>query len=222
MAWGRDWVHPDTGQSPFQNSTKLMYMLANKTYDVDYINTYGRCQSNSDVSATQYCSCSTNLTWLQIYQWGFSYVQLFVLVIALLIWTIGIWVVWFKARINQLPGEVPNGWKGLLHLASAIKTDLSATGIDPTVLSDDQLRVEMQKHLQGGTVSFESGTEPSTATGTARTDVAMCRFIWQKTRALKWWVVVTCCVHFAFTGFAFFFVNFFPYNLLTLRVICAL
>lgn len=50
VAWGRDWVHPDTGRSAFQNSTKMTYMLANKTYDVDYINTYGRCQANSDVS----------------------------------------------------------------------------------------------------------------------------------------------------------------------------
>ncbi|KAG7291861.1 hypothetical protein NEMBOFW57_001883 [Staphylotrichum longicolle] len=114
------------GSMDHTNSTKLMYMLANKTYDADYINTYGRCQSNSD---------------------------LFVLVIALLIWTIGIWMVWFKARINQLSGEVPNGWKGLLHLASSMKSDLSATGIDPTALSDDQLRVEIQRHLQGGTVS---------------------------------------------------------------------
>jgi hypothetical protein len=49
---GHDWVHPTTGQKPFQDPSKMMYMLSsvNRTYDLAYIQTYGRCQPSSDVS----------------------------------------------------------------------------------------------------------------------------------------------------------------------------
>ncbi|KAK4042024.1 hypothetical protein C8A01DRAFT_44913 [Parachaetomium inaequale] len=167
----------DDRLAPYQDPSKTMYMLSdmNRTYDLGYVSEYGRCQSSSDV-----------------YRWGFSYIQLFIITILLFLWTLGIWMVWLKAHIN-LPlgeykdsGEVPTGWKSLLHLASAMQRDLAAADIDPTAMSDGQLRAELRRHVKGGTVSFESPT----ATTATKPDIPLGRFLRQKTKERKWWVVL--------------------------------
>jgi hypothetical protein len=49
---GHDWVHPITGQKPFQDPANMTYMLSrqNRTYNLAYIQNYSRCQPSSDVS----------------------------------------------------------------------------------------------------------------------------------------------------------------------------
>jgi hypothetical protein len=112
----------------------------------------------------------------------------------LLAWTLGVWLVWLKAHIN-LPlgackesGEVPRGWRGLLHLASVMQRDLSRADIDPTTLTEDELHAEISRRVKGGMVSFE--TTPSSAAVDMKPDIALGGFLWQKTRELKWRVGV--------------------------------
>jgi hypothetical protein len=47
---GRGWVHPINKEKPFQDPAKVTYMLSNRTYDLAYIQKYGACQPNSEVS----------------------------------------------------------------------------------------------------------------------------------------------------------------------------
>ncbi|KAH6847173.1 hypothetical protein B0I37DRAFT_353948 [Chaetomium sp. MPI-CAGE-AT-0009] len=118
----------------------------------------------------------------------------------LLVWTVGIWAVRPKAHLN-LPldknkhsGEVPRGWTALLHLALKTQRDLSAAGIDPTSLTNDQLRLEIHKRLNGGMVCFESDEHhtkslPDTITTTIqitrKPEISLGCFLWQKTKELK-------------------------------------
>jgi hypothetical protein len=120
----------------------------------------------------------------------------------LLAWTLAIWLVWLKAHINlplgecKQSGEVPRGWRGLLHLASVMQRDLSAADVDPAALTEDQLHVEIRRRVNGGTVSFETAT--NTATAAIKPDVPLGGFLWRKTRELKW-RVGAFLVHFGIT-----------------------
>ncbi|EAQ83158.1 predicted protein [Chaetomium globosum CBS 148.51] len=183
---GRDWVHPITKEKPFLDPAKVTYMVSNRTYNLSYVQQYGACQPDSDV-----------------YQWGFSYIQLFILLVLLLAWTLGIWAIWLKAHIN-LPlasnkhaGEVPRGRIALLHLAFAMQRDLSVAGIDPTPMTDGQLGREIHQRVKGGGMVWLAsadgldtdpldGTITTAITDTRKPDVLLGGFLWQKTKELKW------------------------------------
>jgi hypothetical protein len=78
------------------------------------------------------------------------------MLIMLLTWSLGIFVIWFKAH-RRLPlqgaPEVPRGWRALLELSSAITKELTAADIDITALTDRQLKREIRRRLRGGSVS---------------------------------------------------------------------
>jgi Mn2+/Fe2+ NRAMP family transporter len=67
-----------------------------------------------------------------------------------------------------------------------MQSDLVAADIDPTPMSDDKLRAELRRHAKSGMVSFES----STATTATKPEIPLGRFLRQKKKELKWWVVV--------------------------------
>ncbi|KAK4106566.1 hypothetical protein N658DRAFT_414314 [Parathielavia hyrcaniae] len=177
---GHDWVHPETGQRPFQDPSGVMYMheKLQTTYSLDYLDQYGRCQPSADV-----------------YRWGFSYFQVFIMAIVLLVWTAGAWMVWLKAHINlpldgpQYCGEAPRGWKCLLPLASTMQTQLAAADIDPTVLTEDDLRSKISRRVKRGAVSFERGTPSPT---TRKPEVPLSRFLCRMAKERKWRVAIFC------------------------------
>lgn len=69
------------------------------------------------------------------------------------------YMMWLKARF-QLPlqgqTEVPKGWKSILVLAEKMSKELHESGIDVDSLTDRQLKEEVRKQLQGGSVSFDT------------------------------------------------------------------
>ncbi|KAJ4318718.1 hypothetical protein N0V84_006711 [Fusarium piperis] len=90
------------------------------------------------------------------FQWGFSFLQVLALSILLLFWTIGIAIMWTKARMTlKLNGCSTHlaGWKSLLEFASTIEAELKEAGIDHQSLDDDQLDEKIQTVLYGGSVS---------------------------------------------------------------------
>lgn len=95
---------------------------------------------------------------VQKYQWGFSFLQLYVVVILLALWSIGMGVLW-KVSHDMLESnhrEVASGnWKGLLDLAETIRMQVKDAGIDIDNLSDQQLEDEIQSVLHGGSVSSQ-------------------------------------------------------------------
>ncbi|KAK4143723.1 uncharacterized protein C8A04DRAFT_28504 [Dichotomopilus funicola] len=127
-----------------QNTSQIMYMQANRMYDLAYINANGRCQSKADD---------------KVYQWGFSYIQVFILILVLILWTIGTWLVWLQAHINLPPRndehtgdflvpkktlQAPRSWNGVLQLAAAIQNDADSLGVDPAKLTCGEARTKMR------------------------------------------------------------------------------
>ncbi|KAK4224305.1 hypothetical protein QBC38DRAFT_458461 [Podospora fimiseda] len=141
--WGDDWVHPDTGLKPFQNPENIRYSFNNEVYTLTYIQENGRCQPDSDT-----------------YQWGFSYIQLFIVSIIIFIWSVGITILWLQANINfpltSFPNGMPNVWRRLSHLASEMNGDLAEEKVHMDDSTDQELVTAINKHLQGGRVSFKS------------------------------------------------------------------
>ncbi|KAI1274864.1 hypothetical protein F5Y07DRAFT_371738 [Xylaria sp. FL0933] len=91
------------------------------------------------------------------FQWGFSYLQLFIIVILLIIWTSGTCLLRHRAhQFLPLEGqpERPRGFRALLLLAEAIQIELQTSGIDPHSLKNNQLKHQIYKCLKGGSTSF--------------------------------------------------------------------
>lgn len=69
---------------------------------------------------------------------------------------------WLTAQFNfPIEGypEVPRGWKCLLHMAKNMSTELILANIDPTTMTDEQLKTEVRLHLKGGAISFDIPNE---------------------------------------------------------------
>lgn len=136
----------------------------------------------------------------------------------LLAWTLGIWTMWLKAHINlplagnKRTGEVPRGATALLHLASTMQNDISAAGIDPTPLTDDQLKYEIRQRVKGGGMVWLESADasntnpldgtvdvvPTASTTTTKPEVLLGVFLWKRTKELKW-VLITLILYFAAT-----------------------
>ncbi|KAK4159999.1 hypothetical protein QBC43DRAFT_373433 [Cladorrhinum sp. PSN259] len=168
---GGSWVDPRTLKTPFRDPSNVMLVYGNDTYTAEDIIRDGRCQPFSDDG----------------YQWGFSFLQLFIVTLLLIIWTIGTWALWFKAylnehRISEYGRVPPKTWKGLLHLASAMREELAAAGIDAAALTDRQLAVQVRDRLDGGRVILP-GAGGHTAIGIAR-------YLLESTRKNIWAVLL--------------------------------
>ncbi|KAI1505009.1 hypothetical protein F5X99DRAFT_333900 [Biscogniauxia marginata] len=140
--YGYNWTDPRAGREtqPFSNMSRIAYTYQNNTYFLSDIQSRGSCQPIPDR-----------------YQWGFSFIQLFIMIALLSIWTIGTYFMWLKARL-QLPlegqPEVPRRWKSILVLAEAINKELVESEINIQSMTDRQLEHEIYKHFRGGSVSF--------------------------------------------------------------------
>jgi hypothetical protein len=95
---------------------------------------------------------------MQTYNWGFSFLQLFVVTSLGLLWSVGLLVMWIKAK-KQLPlgvkPEIPRGWRCVLELAETMEAELKTIGIDRSALTDRQLKKKIAKQLEGGSVALQ-------------------------------------------------------------------
>ncbi|KAI0394875.1 hypothetical protein F5Y17DRAFT_231845 [Xylariaceae sp. FL0594] len=91
------------------------------------------------------------------FQWGFSYVQLFVLLILLLTWSTYTYILCHKAQrflpLEDEP-ERPRGLRALLLLAAVVKEELEVNHVDPHAMTNQQLKRYIYKKLKGGSASF--------------------------------------------------------------------
>ncbi|KAI0852834.1 hypothetical protein F5Y00DRAFT_272463 [Daldinia vernicosa] len=107
--YGFNWSgDPGTGHThEFANRSNMAFFYSNNTYSLDYVTTNGRCQPIQDR-----------------FKWGFSCIQLFLVLAFLSIETIGIYLLRLKAQF-QLPlqGEVETyrGWRAVLTNSSRLQ-----------------------------------------------------------------------------------------------------
>ncbi|KAK3984583.1 hypothetical protein QBC44DRAFT_385662 [Cladorrhinum sp. PSN332] len=159
---------PQANKRSFLSNIKFVSDKDTYLYSLDEITNSGRCQPVSDV-----------------YQWGFSFIQLHILALALVIWTVGIWIMRLRSRAQRPVseyGKAPRGLRCLLHMASAVAKDLTEAGIEINQLSDDELNAHIRKGLNGGKISFLPAPTRTSKTG-----------VWQMLKAWikksKWWLV---------------------------------
>ncbi|KAL1862937.1 hypothetical protein Daus18300_008268 [Diaporthe australafricana] len=94
----------------------------------------------------------------QTYQWGFSVVQLEISLALLLLWTLGVWIMWLHGHLELASRgryEVPKELKAALYLADSIRNDLNAAGQEASFLTNNELGKYAAKHLKGGKVEIE-------------------------------------------------------------------
>lgn len=167
--FGNNWIDPQTKQKPFNDISRITYLSSNKTYPLSYVEENGACQPV-----------------LNEYQWGFSFTQLFIVLILMFIWTIGISIMWLAAHL-KLPlrdhPEVPQGWKAVILLAQAIDKELPDADIDAHALKDRQVKHEIQKHLRGGSIRFDAYLTQNES----KSIESLRNHILEQTHRNRWW-----------------------------------
>ncbi|CAG9945436.1 unnamed protein product [Clonostachys rosea f. rosea IK726] len=133
------WNYKDKNDPLFTDKSLMTYSLSNEAYDMATIQKNGTCQPIQNR-----------------YQWGFSFLQLFINIILLSLWTIGMALVWVKSHLTlKLNGfaAIYNNWKGLLEFTEVLGGQLKAAKIEYLSIDDKQLELEIEKLLQGGSVT---------------------------------------------------------------------
>ncbi|KZL67867.1 hypothetical protein CI238_12980 [Colletotrichum incanum] len=173
--YGWNWTDPRTGLQPFKDVSRAAYAAANDTYSLDYVKANGSCQPMSDPA---FSADSVR----ESYEWGFSYLQLYILIVLLLVWTLCLAYMWLKARLTMRMRQrydVPRGYKGVVELSNTIRKELQES--NPDDLSHDQLYEEVKKRLRGGRIELEKADSPGT--------YDLLRGAWTYCKDEKWWVI---------------------------------
>ncbi|KAK2010430.1 hypothetical protein LZ32DRAFT_630193 [Colletotrichum eremochloae] len=175
LIYGWNWTDPRTGQQPFRDRYRATYAFGNETYSIDYLKANGSCQPMSDPDLSIDSARES-------YEWGFSYLQLFIMIVLLIVWTLCLGYMCVKARLTmrmRQTYDVPKEYKGVLELSNAIRKQLQES--DPDDLSHDQLHKEVKKRLGGGRIELERADPPET--------YGLWRGVWAYCKDEKWWVV---------------------------------
>ncbi|VUC37057.1 unnamed protein product [Clonostachys rosea] len=133
------WASKGENDPLFTDKTLMTFSLSNGVYNIATIQKNGTCQPVQNR-----------------YQWGFSFLQMFINVILLSLWTILMTLVWIKSHLTlKLNGfaAIYNTWKGLLEFTEVLGGQLKAAGIEYLTIDDKQLEHEIEKLLQGGSVT---------------------------------------------------------------------
>ncbi|KAJ0160288.1 hypothetical protein CTA2_8224 [Colletotrichum tanaceti] len=177
--YGWNWTDPRTGERPFASFYRAAYAAGNETYGLGYLKANGSCQPMSDPAFS-----ADSQSARESYEWGFSFLQLYILVSLLLAWTLCVASVWLKARMTMRARgrrDVPRGYKGVLELAGAMRKELRDHECDPDGLSHDELHEEIKKRLGGGSIELDKADSPE--------PWGVWRAAWAYCRDEAWWVV---------------------------------
>ncbi|MBE3044269.1 hypothetical protein IMZ48_17210 [Candidatus Bathyarchaeota archaeon] len=109
------------------------------------------------------------------------------MLVALLVWSTGLWIMWYKAYCRlplQDEPEVPRGWRAVQELSRAMEWELVPKGINLSQVTDRKAKREIRRRLRGGAVSLDALL--------ARPDYrfwpAFRSWAWRD----KWWLVAFC------------------------------
>ncbi|CAH0022674.1 unnamed protein product [Clonostachys rhizophaga] len=133
------WASKSKDDPLFTDKSLMTYSLSNEAFDMATMQKNGTCQPIQNR-----------------YQWGFSFLQVFINLILLSLWTIGMALVWIKSHLTlKLNGfaAIYNDWKGLLEFTEVLGGQLKAAKIEYLTIDDKQLEHEIEKLLQGGSVT---------------------------------------------------------------------
>lgn len=157
--FGYNWTDSTTGEQPFRNKSKMTWAWSNETYDSAYVATHGSCQTlevcHDDSPFTMV------LSMIQDYQWGFSFFQLYLMILLLLLWTVGTLLMCGRTQmIMQKRGreDIAGEYKAILEVAAAIHKQTQIFPDDLSTVTERHLQTKIKKELGGGEIAYESPT----------------------------------------------------------------
>lgn len=142
------------------------------TYSMDYIQQHGRCQP------------------LGSYQWGFSFLQAWIITLFLLIWTIGTYLIWLGPHktLKNLGGkDKPTKYAAAFALVAAMGPEINSVGPAPAQdLTNRQLEQLIKTDLKGGRIM----AEPIPGRLAPEDSYYISRALWTWIKRHKWWFIV--------------------------------
>jgi hypothetical protein len=138
-------------------------------------------------------SLSSLLTIYKSYQWGFSFIQLFIMIILLLVWAVGTYIMWLRSDIvmrRRSREEVTGEYKAILELSEAIRKqldghmDLEGDGV--SAATESSLRRRITKDLRGGSIAYVTPLLSNRDGGVGDTDWGIKSWIWSEV----WWLTL--------------------------------
>lgn len=95
----------------------------------------------------------------QDYKWGFSFLQLFICIIILFAWTVGMYIMWIYTHYtlalrSRLPEQISGANRAVLELAVAMQNELEVQHVDPCLLREKQLKERINREIGGGAISY--------------------------------------------------------------------
>lgn len=130
---------------------KNVFVYEDKIYDRKYFDDRAICQPVVEQNRRQQ----------QKYQWGFSFIQLEIVLYLLTLWTVGIHIMWSTAHLRSVKMGIsykdPGNFKSAMSLADAIRKEFKQkTNKDITSFTERQLMSSIKTHLNGGQVMVQS------------------------------------------------------------------
>ncbi|CZR43558.1 uncharacterized protein FPRO_07525 [Fusarium proliferatum ET1] len=177
-------VASSTTLGTYEDISASAFIVEDEIYNLKDIQAGGVCQPIKSGESIKY-------------QWGFSFLQLFVMAILLQLWSISVFVLWVTTKQTLKRNDIgasSEGWKGLLELTDNIKEQIKSAGIIWEDLTDKELHGEIQHLLTGGPVprlSRESEPEKTLPRG----HFSVWRWMWRhKSRPVEgiYFVVFIC------------------------------
>ncbi|KAF1834814.1 hypothetical protein BDW02DRAFT_597817 [Decorospora gaudefroyi] len=128
-----------------KDKSLMRWAYGNETYTSTDLMERGKCQAMLD------------------YQWGFSFVQLCIMLIILLLWTMGLTIMWIRSHyvMNRRSSEEVAGInKAVFELADAMRSQLDLyakeKGDDLSLFPESELRRRITKDLRGGSIAYDT------------------------------------------------------------------
>lgn len=127
------------------------FIYGHKAYEPKYFNDRAVCQPIVEQNQQQQ----------QKYQWGFSFIQLEIILWLLTLWTVGIYIMWSTAHLRSVKMGMtyndPGNFKSAIGLADTIRKEFrKTTNKDITSFTGRELMSSIKTQLNGGQVIVQS------------------------------------------------------------------
>ena len=165
--FGGDWQDPRSHEYPFEGLDNVAFTVSNSNdkYDINYMQANGACQQ------------------LSTYQWGFSFLLLFVFMLFTAVWALGTYVLWMDAYLNSrfdCASRDMGTLRAVLDYAATIRKDLGTAAADN--VGDRQLKAQIESNRKRYMIGYES---------LGQTDLPLSRFaeikIWWQAFDVRAW-----------------------------------
>lgn len=172
-------------------------------------------------SRQMYSSCISHISThptdsSQDYKWGFSFLQLYLMILIMWILSCGVWTLHisttFELRHRNKPPLRVGEYKAVLKLAERVSHDFNQISEDPGALHEAGIRRRIRKQLRGGAVTYQASLVEELQTGSS----------W---RQEKWWIGGTLLVNmlaFLLNSTAWFYAPVFCMSLIAPATGCVL